>query len=279
MLPNPILSFSIGSLPLNVHMYGVMIAVGMLCCFCVLWGYSALKKVSGELVDFVYFDGIAAIAVGFGGAMLVQAILNYIKHPEAGFNLGEGMSFLPGLILGAVAFFGIYLLRRKHLTGRMVDIAPMLPCCVLIAHGFGRIGCFFAGCCYGKVTDSWIGVVFPDIAPAGAARIPTQLIEAGFLFLMFGVLSFLYLKYNFRHTVAVYFASYGVFRFIIEFFRDDDRGAFIGPFSPSQVWSVGLVAAGVVAYFFMKKLYAIRDAELAAAEENGAAEENEAPEA
>ncbi len=274
MLPYPIFEL----FGLEVYMYGVMIAVGMLCCFLTLWGFAKIKKIDENLIDFLFYDGVAAIAVGFVGATLVQSVLNYLKNPAGGFSIG-GMSFMPGFICGAGAFFGIYLLWRKRLKGRMIDVLPLLPSCVLVAHGFGRIGCFFAGCCYGAPTDSFLGVAFPRGSHAylnGAARHPTQLYEAAFLFIAYGVLSYFYLKRNFKHTVSVYFCSYAVFRFLIEFVRDDERGANILGLSPSQFWSIWLFLAGIGVYFLVDYLNKKRDEELKSqAEEVPAADAKE----
>ena len=120
-----------------------------------------------------------------------------------------------------------------------------------IAHAFGRIGCFLAGCCYGKETDSWIGVQFPHLHEK---VIPTQLIESGFLFLLTGILLVLILVFNFKYTFIVYLGAYSVFRFIIEFFRGDPRGNFLGIFSPSQVWSIFIWIIIVPFFFVLKKL-------------------------
>ena len=93
MLPDPIFW--------NVHMYGVMIAVGVLCCFIMLFVFSKMLRVDEKFIDFVYYNGIASIALGFGAATLFQSFYNYLENPSAGFQLG-GMTFLGGLIGGVV---------------------------------------------------------------------------------------------------------------------------------------------------------------------------------
>jgi len=248
MLPNPILT--IGSL--HVYMYGVMIALGLLVCFAVLWYYSKKLNIDVGLVDFVFYNGIAAIVIGFLGATLLQAFYNYLEHPEEGFRFGSGMTFLGGLIFGVISFLAGYFLFKKKLKGRLLDIISVLPCCILVAHGFGRIGCFFAGCCYGKETDSFLGVQFPHLSNAVH---PTQLYEAAFLFVMFGVCSYFVLKKGFKYNLPLYLLSYGAFRFLIEYVRGDDRGAFIGIFSPSQFWSIGMIVGSVIVYFGLKYFF------------------------
>ena len=155
MLPDPIF--------LNIHMYGVMIAVGILCAFLMLFYLTKKKGVDVRFTDFIFYNGIASIVVGFGFATLFQSTYNYIKNPSVGFELGSGMTFIGGLIGGVACFLAIYFIFRKKYTTRLYEVISLLPCSILIAHAFGRIGCFFAGCCYGKETDSFLGVQFPDL--------------------------------------------------------------------------------------------------------------------
>jgi phosphatidylglycerol:prolipoprotein diacylglycerol transferase len=117
-----------------------------------------------------------------------------------------------------------------------------------LAHAFGRIGCFSYGCCYGRPTNSWIGILFPPDSPAGILGtkvIPTQLVEASFLFVLFFILKFLntHKKFN-GQIISVYLISYGIFRFVIEFFRADPRGN-VFFLSISQFISIILIGLGI----------------------------------
>ena len=264
MLPDPLITFNIGGKPISVYMYGVMIAVGIIIAlFPVLYGYSKKMGIEPSFTDFIYYNGIVSIALGFGSAALFQATYDYIENPAAGFNLDSGITFIGGLIGGVVVFLLIYAILRKKLRGRLIDSLSIIPCSILIGHAFGRIGCFFAGCCYGKATDSFLGVVFPGHTQAVH---PTQLYEAAFLFLLFGVCTFLLFKYKFRHNMSVYLIGYGIFRFINEFLRDDDRGELVKGVTPSQFWSLCFIAAGVGLVFLVNYLHARRQTELATAE-------------
>ena len=124
---------------------------------------------------------------------------------------------------------------------------------VSFAQGFGRLGCFFAGCCYGRETDSWFSITFThsDFAPNGVKLLPTQLMSSAGDFLICGLL-LLYAgrKPKEGQVAAGYMVLYGIGRFIIEFFRNDYRGS-IGVLSTSQIISIGVVAAGVVFYLVM----------------------------
>ncbi len=272
MLPDKILGI--------FHMYGLMIAVGILACFGILFYFGKKKKIEPNFIDFVFYLGIAAIFLGFLSAALFQATYNYIENPEAGFDLGGGITFIGGLIGGIITFLVGYFLFRKKFKTRLTDVISFLPCCILIAHAFGRVGCFFAGCCYGKPTDSFLGVHFPHVS--GKVH-PTQLYEAVFLFALFAVCYLLYWKKNFKHNLSLYLIAYGVFRFLLEYLRADDRGAFFIPFlSPSQFWSICMVIGGVAVYFLLERAYKKRATELAAqaatvTEKAEAVEEREEP--
>ena len=235
----------------GIHLYGVMIAVGILACFGVLFWFGNKKGVNPNFLDFVFYNAIIAIALGFLSAGLFQATYNYIENPEKGFHLGGGITFIGGLIGGVISFLLIYFIFRKKLSGKLTDIIAIAPCCITIAHAFGRIGCAFAGCCYGLETDSGIAMF-----NKGAWRIPVQLYEAGFLFLIFFIFSYLVLCKDFKYTLPLYLLLYGIFRFVIEYFRGDSRGT-IGTeiISPSQFWSILMVVASVLVYYLLKYVF------------------------
>lgn len=241
MFPKPILVIIPGQV--EIYMYGLMIALGILACFGVLFYFSKKRELKKELVDFIFMAGAISIAVGFLFAALFQATYNYIENPSAGFKFG-GITFIGGLIGGVIAFIVSYFIFGKK-YGKLWDITEIAPCCILIAHGFGRLGCFFAGCCYGKITDSSLGMVFGPHVEGGQAVYPTNLYEAIFLFLMFGVVTYLYLTKKSKHNLAIYLISYGIFRFLIEYMRGDHRGELVTGISPSQFWSILMVVAGV----------------------------------
>ncbi len=257
MLPDKILGI--------FYMYGLMIAVGILACFGLLFYFGKKRKVEEGFLDFIFYNGIAAIAFGFLTAALFQGFYDYIENPEAGFHpFDGGITFIGGLIGGAAIFLVIYFIFRKKYKSKLIDVISFLPCCILIAHAFGRVGCFFAGCCYGKPTDSFLGVQFPGMTEKVH---PTQLYEAAFLFALFAICFLLYWKKNFKHNLSLYLLCYGVFRFLIEYVRNDDRGALIVGISPSQFWSLLMVVASVGVYFLLEWAYKKRAAELAASAE------------
>ncbi len=169
-----------------------------------------------------------------------------------GFHLTSSMTAITGLAGGAGVFIiGYFVYGRRRYGPRFIEVLPIAPACMVIAHACGRLGCFSAGCCYGQPTTSWLGLRFPHL---DHAVVPTQLIEAGFLFLLFALLYHLAVRRDFKQTFVVYMVGYGLFRFCIEFIRGDERGALIGSLSPSQTLSLLLVAGSVGVYFLIARL-------------------------
>ena len=120
---------------------------------------------------------------------------------------------------------------------------------VALAQAFGRIGCFFAGCCYGKETHSHFGIAFPEhsLAPAGIPLVPTQLISSLGDFCIFLVLFKLYNDKKLRpQTAAWYLILYSIGRFMIEFLRGDVERGFIGILSTSQFISIFVCLVGIL---------------------------------
>lgn len=251
MLPDPLF--------LNVHMYGIMVALGLLCAFGVLFYYGKWRGVRPQFLDFLFYDGIASIAVGFGSAALFQAVYNFIEDPSKGFRFDGSITFIGGLIGGAVCFLLVYaLFKRWRAGGSLAAIFALLPCCITVAHAFGRVGCFFAGCCHGVAWDGIFAVKFPHLSYTVH---PTQLYEATFLLVLFAVLSWLYLRHGCVHNMSIYLICYGIWRFCLEFLRGDHRGELVSGISPSQFWSICMVVLGVGLIFVMKYVYRVKKEE------------------
>lgn len=241
-----------------VNLYGISIAVGILICIFVLRFLGKKQKVDSKFLDFVETLGYAVILIGFFSAALFQAVYDYIE--KGTFDLfGSGLTFIGGLIGGAGSFILIYYFMRKKLTGKIVDILPIAPACIAIAHAFGRLGCFFAGCCGGRLAQEgelfyFLAVNFPPTAQQPGLRYPTQLFECVFLLILFAVIFILVYKKSFKYGFVIYLASYGVWRFFIEILRGDDRGSFVPGLTPSQFWSIIMVVGAVPVYFLIKYL-------------------------
>lgn len=248
---------------LPIDMYTVWFAIGVIACL--IFAIIAMKRCgySKSASDTVIVIGIFAIIIGLLTAILFQAIYDFISNPSAGFKINGGMTFLGGLIGGVVAFIGIYFLYVYVINPRLKDnnffksdmnkgiwyLVRIAPISITIAHAFGRIGCLFAGCCHGHETHEWYGIYS---ANAETTVIPLQLYEAIFLFTLSAVMIVMLFKFHSKDTMAVYLVSYGVWRFVIEYFRADYRGSFIPGLSPSQFWSIIMIVAGIIVFFIYR---------------------------
>ena len=148
-----------------------------------------------------------------------------------------------GWLFGVVLF--VFVFGGFTSFGRMFLLNMFLPV-FAIAQGIGRVGCFLGGCCYGKVC-SW-GVKYPSgsfpFEKIGEVRVfHVQLVEASLLICLFGIC----LKVPFRHRAAVYLIGIGVLRFVLEYFRGDDRGSMFGVMclSPQQILSILFLFIGL----------------------------------
>lgn len=240
--------FSIGRF--TIHGYGLMIALGFL--LCVIMGMYRAKKQSlnpEALIDIA----LLGIVAGFLGAKILYIIVEFdtfLTDPMRVIGT-EGFVVYGGIIAGAASAM-IYCRIKKLVFLEYFDLAAPS---IALAQGFGRIGCFLAGCCYGRETHSWFGVVFPEgsLAPAGVRLVPTQLLSSAGDFLL-AVILILFQKKS-RHTGdvgAMYMLLYGIGRFVIELFRSDDRGA-IGALSTSQAISIVIVLGAVLLFVRNRK--------------------------
>ena len=243
---------------LSVYPYGLCIGIGLICCFVLLWNIFKKTGLSDEYTDFVTILGIVSVGGGFLSAALFQAIFNYIEKPSAGFNFSLGnITFIGGLIGGVVLFILGSLIFMKKYKESVWSVVAIAPICITIAHGFGRLGCLCAGCCYGITAEgdwAWLNFHFP--ARGNLWALPTQLYEAVFLLILCGVLAYLLLKKKNHYTMPIYLISYGVWRFLLEYIRNDHRGEFVAGLTPSQFYMLIMIALGV-AVIFLIKYYAI----------------------
>lgn len=241
--------FEIG--PVHIYSYGLMIAIGILAAFYTADFRAKKYNLDG---DYVYGLGFTGLAGGILGAKLlfyITEIKEVIANPKMLLNFSEGFVVYGGIIGGVLGAY-LYLKVKKLPVLPYVDLA--IPS-VALAQGFGRIGCFLAGCCYGRETNAWYGITFHDspFAPNGVSLIPTQLISSAADFLHF----FLLLWVSRRKkqdgvVIAAYFICYSIGRFLIEFLRNDPRGN-VSVFSTSQFISLFMLAAGLAALTLLRK--------------------------
>ena len=232
--------FTIGKV--TIHGYGLMIGIGFLVA--VLVGMYRAKK-RGMNQEAVLDIAIYAILAGFLGGKMLYVIVEWKRFVQDPWSVlgSAGFVVYGGIITGVLA--GYIYTRIKKIS--FVQYFDLIMPEIAIAQGFGRIGCFLAGCCYGRKTDSFLGVIFPEgsMAPAGVKLLPTQLFMSAGDFLI-ALLLILYARKNKTdgNVGAGYLVLYGVGRFAVEFLRNDARGS-VGALSTSQFISIFIVAIGI----------------------------------
>jgi len=239
----PIL-FSIGSI--NIYSYGLMLAIGVISA--VVLAEKRAKK-QGLSADMVFNLGIMCVVAGIIGAKLLYFITIIPQFAEDFWgtlknNLTDGFVVYGGVILGVLV--GLFYCKKKKV--RFLQYFDIAVVSIALGQGFGRIGCFLAGCCYGVETECSIGVHFPEgaYAPTGVALVPTQLISAIADFLLVALLIFLAKKIKTAGKVgAIYIILYGIGRFVIEIWRVEPK-AFDTIFSTSQFIALILIPFGLI---------------------------------
>lgn len=238
--------------PVTIHGYGLMIGLGVMAAL--LLGDYRSKKF-GLNGDHIYGMTFSAVILGFIAARILFIITEwkgFLQNPMQ-YLAGAGFVVYGGIIGGALTIYGFCKIKKIDMLAYLDLMIPS----VALAQAFGRVGCFLAGCCYGRETDSLLGVVFTnsDFAPNGVKLLPTQLFMAGGDLVIMAVLLWYAAKRPMRgRTSALYLMLYSIGRFIIEFFRNDDRGT-VGMLSTSQFIAVFTLIAGVLGFFvIMPKL-------------------------
>ena len=249
--------FHIGSFA--VPTYGILVATGVLLGLWISVRNSARQGIKPENAwDF----GIAVVLAGILGSKILYILVDwnsYAEHPKEIFSLATlqaGGVFSGGLI---GAFVIAWWFLRKHHMPALATCDAFSPGLAL-GHAIGRVGCFAAGCCYGKETHHFWGVTFTNpVANANAGTPlniplePTQLIESAAELVICGILTWMFARKKFDGQVfGAYLFLYGIARFLVEFLRDDPgRGGpyFGGALSGTQLISIALVLAGGIIWY------------------------------
>jgi phosphatidylglycerol:prolipoprotein diacylglycerol transferase len=253
----------------NLPMYDLLIMIGIF----VMLAYLARRfekrdGISREATNKLLIYIVLSLLIALLSSYVVDGVFHFIGDysywREQGYTFFEivkesfgSITFIGGLIGGVGAFILLYKYAFKYDQKNLRVTMNTVITGVVIAHAFGRLGCYFAGCCYGIPTESFLGVSFAHGHSDGVSVYPTQLFESIFLFGLFAALN---LVNSFKNReLEVYLVAYGTFRFLNEFLRGDDRGSIFGFInteynsypSPSQYLSLIMIALGI--FFIIKR--------------------------
>ena len=237
---------------LHLKTYGACMATGFLLCWMLVEKLSGRKDLSNLLLSLMV-SGVVGSRIAY---VIEHWQAEFASNPAAVIRIDQGgLMFYGGFILAFLVFFGWCFLKKE----KPLELVDLLAAVVPLGHAFGRIGCFFYGCCYGRDSDCWCAVTFPAGSPSWyehgrrmVSVLPTQLFEAAALLALFGLLMWVWhrqvapsTKHQAPGTIlGLYLVGYAVIRFGIEYLRGDPRAA-VGPFSISQAISIGMLSIGV----------------------------------
>ncbi len=246
--------FEIGSF--TVFSYGFCIMLGVIFAY---WYISKNAKtelgVDSEKISEMMLYVIVASIIGGKVFLYLADLPRYLNNPsEMLGDFGSGFVFY-GSFLFAIPTIYWYLKKKK------IALLPMLDIIAIggtIVHGMGKIGCFLAGCCHGKVCDASYGIVFsnPDsnAEPLNIPLYPVQLIDASLIFGIGILLVFLRNKKQFDgQLILLYAILYGIGRFFTEFLRGDEGRGNVWVLSQSQFFGLLISLVSLFLYRYLLK--------------------------
>lgn len=238
----------------DIDLYNILLCIGVVAALLVYRKAADIVGIGADLFNFTLICAFISIIMGLFSAVLFQALYNIGARGAFIIDKSTGATFAGGLIGGCATFIFIYFVfgkkASKDYKKEAMNVINSAACSIPAAHGFGRIGCLMAGCCYGKPTDAFYGIYMKNL---GYNVVPVQLFEAIFLFALFFLLIWTLKKCK-RYTMSLYMILYGIWRFFAEFMRDDERGmSIIKALSPSQLIAIIMFIGGVALIIYERR--------------------------
>ncbi len=244
---------------LTIHTYGLLLAAAFIAG---IWITSRNARKQGIHPDAIWNLGLVIIFSALVGAKLILFFSNYQYYSE---NFREVFSlstlrsteaYYGGLLL-ALGAAALFIFKKRLPPLRIADLAAPG---IALGQAISRLGCLSAGCCYGKPTGLPWGITFRNQysydnvgVPLNIPLHPTQIYEAAgalclFVFLMWRLAR----KHAAGQIIVEYLALYALLRFVVEFFRDDDRGFVLyGLLSTSQFIAILTILGSAAVYCFL----------------------------
>lgn len=245
--------------PLQFRWYGLMYVLSFISTYFIIRSEAIRKQLSltkDDVADLVFYGAMGVVLGGRTGYILFYNLGYYLANPLKLLAVWEGGMSFHGGALGVMLAFLLYARRKKIPFLTLMDMAAL---CAPVGLGLGRIGNFINGELYGRPTDAPWGIIFPG--SDGVPRHPSQLYEA----FLEGLVLFFIVRFVSKHTkvngitTCAACAGYGLFRFIVEFFRQPDAqiGLFFGLFSEGQLLSLPMFIVGICAAVLLSRRQAM----------------------
>jgi phosphatidylglycerol:prolipoprotein diacylglycerol transferase len=245
--------FSIG--PFTLHTYGLFVATGFLVGLMVTVKIGKTEGITPQQTMDIGFVMIVAAIVGSRLMYVLMNISYYVKRPMDIFKMWQGgLVFSGGIVCVVLAV--LWYTRRHQLS--FWKTADMWAPAMAVGQAIGRIGCFMAGCCYGKPTGSGCGVTFTDphsLAPLNIPLHPTQLYSSVSNFIILFILLLLHRKKKFDGQVFLWLlVLHSTARLFVERFRGDDRGMILeSGMTVTQLVTLALLIGAIVTLYIFKR--------------------------
>jgi phosphatidylglycerol:prolipoprotein diacylglycerol transferase len=241
--------------PLTIHTYGLLIAVGFLVALTLAAREAKRKDIPNESIIDVGFYALLSGVIGARLFFILTNLGTFLEHPLDMVKIWEGgLVFYGGVIFALPT--AIWVAKKKGLP--LWQTADIWAPSIAIGHAIGRLGCFCAGCCYGRPAEGlpW-SVTFTNpnsLAVLGTPLHPTQLYESALELMNFLILMTLRRHQSFKGQLfLVYILNYSIIRSVVELFRGDEvRGFLLPGFSYSQAISVAMFIAALSLLIVLK---------------------------
>jgi phosphatidylglycerol:prolipoprotein diacylglycerol transferase len=250
------IAFKLGS-NITIYWYGIMVALGFVCAVSMLMFNRKHAKLDSEQISDIALYGMISGIVGARIFYVVQFWDQYRTNLLEIVRIDHGGLVFYGGFICAVSVVIVYCRRKKLAVLNVFDVfGPAMA----IGHAFGRIGCFLNGCCYGKPSDIFCAVRFPEgsapsMAFPGRNVHPVQIYEAIFNIVLAAVLMLLLRKAKLKPGMiaSIYLIAYGVARFLFEFLRGDHKDFVFSRLTPSQSICLIVASVGIALLFYCSK--------------------------
>ena len=247
--------------PITIHTYGLLLAAAFIAG---IWVTSRNARKERINSDVIWNMGLVIIFSALVGAKIILLFSNYHYYSQ---NFREIFSlstlrstgvYYGGLLL-ALATASLYLYKKRLPPLLLADAAAPG---IALGQAISRIGCLSAGCCYGKPTSMPWGITFRNLysydnvgVPLNVPLHPTQIYDSIGAFLLFLFLMWRLSKKHFTGQIILeYLSLYALLRFVVEFFRDDDRGFVLyGLLSTSQFIAILTILGTAAVYYFLRR--------------------------